>query len=67
ADEAQRAYDIRPLSAPPANAYDGIILAVAHHQFRSMGAPNIRRFGKPDHVLYDLKYLLKPDEADLRL
>ncbi|NHN76473.1 Vi polysaccharide biosynthesis UDP-N-acetylglucosamine C-6 dehydrogenase TviB [Azotobacter chroococcum] len=67
ADEAQRAYDIRPLSAPPANAYDGIVLAVAHHQFRSMGAPNIRRFGKPDHVLYDLKYLLKPDEADLRL
>ncbi|TBW12747.1 Vi polysaccharide biosynthesis UDP-N-acetylglucosamine C-6 dehydrogenase TviB [Azotobacter chroococcum subsp. isscasi] len=67
ADEAQRAYDIRPLSAPPASTYDGIVLAVAHHQFRSMGAPNIRRFGKPDHVLYDLKYLLKPDEADLRL
>ncbi|MFB8828545.1 Vi polysaccharide biosynthesis UDP-N-acetylglucosamine C-6 dehydrogenase TviB [Azotobacter sp. CWF10] len=67
AEEAQQAYDIRPLAAPPANAYDGIILAVAHHQFRSMGAPSIRRFGKPDHVLYDLKYLLKPDEADLRL
>ncbi|MGV6474458.1 Vi polysaccharide biosynthesis UDP-N-acetylglucosamine C-6 dehydrogenase TviB [Azotobacter vinelandii] len=67
AEEARRAYDIRPLDSPPASAYDGIILAVAHHQFRSMGAPGIRRFGKPGHVLYDLKYLLKPDEADLRL
>ncbi|MFC0710505.1 Vi polysaccharide biosynthesis UDP-N-acetylglucosamine C-6 dehydrogenase TviB [Azorhizophilus paspali] len=67
AEEAQRAYDIRPLDSPLDSAYDGIILAVAHHQFRSMGAPGIRRFGKPGHVLYDLKYLLKPDEADLRL
>ncbi|GAB3374788.1 nucleotide sugar dehydrogenase [Azotobacter armeniacus] len=67
AEEAQQAYDITPLSAPQANTYDGIILAVAHNQFRSMGAPSIRRLGKPDHVLYDLKYLLKPDEADLRL
>ncbi len=67
ADEAQQAYDIRLLSTPPDNAYDCIVLAVAHHQFSNMGASSIRRFGKPGHVLYDLKYLLKPDEADLRL
>jgi UDP-N-acetyl-D-galactosamine dehydrogenase len=52
---------------PEQGTYDAIILAVAHHQFKSMGAKAIRAFGKPDHVLYDLKYLLTVDDSDLRL
>ncbi|MCF4994988.1 Vi polysaccharide biosynthesis UDP-N-acetylglucosamine C-6 dehydrogenase TviB [Pseudomonas syringae] len=67
AEEAQHEYGILPISEPCAGAYDGLILAVAHDQFKRMGAENIRRLGKPQHVLYDLKYLLSADEADLRL
>jgi UDP-N-acetyl-D-galactosamine dehydrogenase len=32
-----------------------------------MGADAIRAFGKPEHVLYDLKYVLPRHAADLRL
>lgn len=67
ATEAQHEYGITPVNEPATAAYDGIILAVAHEQFRAMGADNIRKLGKPLHVLYDLKYVLRPEEADLRL
>ena len=67
AEEAQHEYGITPVAQPEPGTYDGIILAVAHHQFKSMGAAAIRALGKPGHVLYDLKYLLPADESDLRL
>ena len=44
-----------------------MILAVAHQQFKVMGADAIRALGKADHVLYDLKYVLSQAESDLRL
>ncbi|MEA1924055.1 MAG: Vi polysaccharide biosynthesis UDP-N-acetylglucosamine C-6 dehydrogenase TviB [Pseudomonadota bacterium] len=65
--EAQREYDITPVAAPKQNTYDGIIIAVAHQQFTDMGARNLRALGKSEHILYDLKYILTPEEADLRL
>jgi UDP-N-acetyl-D-galactosamine dehydrogenase len=65
--EAQHEYGITPTLTPEIGAYDGIILAVAHHQFKSMGADVIRGFGTPNHVLYDLKYIFAADAADLRL
>jgi UDP-N-acetyl-D-galactosamine dehydrogenase len=52
---------------PDAESYDGILLAVAHDQFRQMGAPAIRRLGRPVHVLYDLKHLFEAHETDIRL
>jgi len=67
ADEAVHEYGIRPVQAPSQGAYDGIILAVSHHQFVEMGAEAIRALGKPEHVLYDLKYALAPEASDLRL
>ncbi|WP_298807462.1 Vi polysaccharide biosynthesis UDP-N-acetylglucosamine C-6 dehydrogenase TviB [uncultured Psychrobacter sp.] len=65
--EAQREYHIIPVSEPIANQYDGIILAVAHHQFVQMGVDRIRALGKDNHVLYDLKYVFATDETDIRL
>ncbi|MCC6076925.1 Vi polysaccharide biosynthesis UDP-N-acetylglucosamine C-6 dehydrogenase TviB [Pseudomonas sp. GCM10022188] len=65
--EAQHEYGITPVAEPAIEAYDGIILAVAHNEFRSLGAENIRKYGKAEHVLYDIKYLLAPEESDLRL
>ena len=67
AGEAEREYGITPVSDPAQGAYDGIVLAVAHDQFREMGAVALRAFGKPDHVLHDLKCLLARGESDLRL
>jgi len=65
--EAEHEYNIRPINAPNSAEYDGIILAVAHEQFKQMGAEEIRKFGKAEHVLYDLKYVLTQHESDIRL
>ena len=67
AEEAEREYGIKPISQPAEGQYDGIVLAVAHNQFKQLGADNIRAFGKDPHVLYDLKYVLDHSESDLRL
>jgi UDP-N-acetyl-D-galactosamine dehydrogenase len=65
--QARDEYGITPVASPEDGAYDGLILAVAHDQFRNMGAAGLRGFGKPRHVLYDLKYLLPAEDSDLRL
>ena len=65
--QAQEEYGFTTVQNPEHGAYDAIVLAVAHHQFKTMGAKAIRAFGKPEHVLYDLKYLLPAYESDLRL
>ncbi|NOL50453.1 Vi polysaccharide biosynthesis UDP-N-acetylglucosamine C-6 dehydrogenase TviB [Pelistega europaea] len=66
-EEAQHEYGITPVSKPEVGSYDGIILGVAHKQFAEMGVKAIRALGKPEHVLYDLKYVLTAEEADIRL
>lgn len=65
--EAQHEFDLRLTSALVPGTYDAIVLAVAHDEFKAMGAINIRALGKTKHVLYDLKYLLGRDESDIRL
>lgn len=65
--EAMHEYGIQPILSLETGTYDAIILAVAHQQFLDMGAAKIRALGKPQHVLYDLKYLLQQHESDLRL
>jgi UDP-N-acetyl-D-glucosamine/UDP-N-acetyl-D-galactosamine dehydrogenase len=65
--DALHEYGIEPVSQPQPGAYDAVILAVAHHQFKTLGAAGIRKLGKPNHVLYDLKYVFSADEAHLRL
>lgn len=66
-EAAEHEYGIGPITEPEPGSYDAIILAVAHHQFKVMGAHAIRALGKPNAVLYDLKYVLRASEADLRL
>lgn len=58
---------IEMVQDPSEDFYDGIIIAVGHKQFHEMSAETIRRFGKQQHVLYDLKYVLPVGESDLRL
>ena len=65
--EAQHEYGLTPIAAPEQGAYDAIIVGVAHQQFKDMGAEAIRALGKPEHVVYDLKYVMPRNAADLRL
>lgn len=56
--EAQHEYGLTPIKAPLTEHYDAIILAVAHRQFKEMGATGIYALGKENAVLYDVKYVL---------
>ncbi|MCU4323702.1 Vi polysaccharide biosynthesis UDP-N-acetylglucosamine C-6 dehydrogenase TviB [Acinetobacter schindleri] len=67
ASEAEHEYGITPVQTLENGQYDAVILAVAHDQFKTMGAEEIRALGKANHVLYDLKYVLRQSESDLRL
>jgi UDP-N-acetyl-D-galactosamine dehydrogenase len=65
--QAREEYGITMVQNPEENTYDAIVLAVAHNQFKTLGARAIRAYGKTEHVLYDLKYLLPNNASDLRL
>lgn len=67
AHEARAEYGLEIVEAPADSAYDGVVLAVAHQRFRDQGEDGLSRFGKPEHVLYDLKGMLPLGGADLRL
>jgi UDP-N-acetyl-D-galactosamine dehydrogenase len=53
--------------APARGRYDGIVVAVAHQQFRELSTRQIRAWGRPRHVLYDIKSVLPAAEVDARL
>jgi len=65
--EARQEYGITPVDEPRLGKYDAIILAVPHKEFIGMGSAQIRLFGKPGHILYDVKYLFPADQTDARL
>ncbi len=55
------------LCEPGEGEYDAIVVAVGHDEFRKLGAAGIRAHGKPESVLYDVKYVLPPEAVDGRL
>jgi UDP-N-acetyl-D-galactosamine dehydrogenase len=61
-------YGLDILTQAPVKAqYDGIVVAVAHEQFREMAPAEIHAWGRAGHVLYDIKSLLPADQVDARL
>jgi UDP-N-acetyl-D-galactosamine dehydrogenase len=61
-------YGLTPIAAPEQGAYDAIVLAVGHDQFRALGGQGVRAFGKPAaSIVYDVKYVLPRDAVDGRL
>ena len=67
AAEAEHEYGIRPISEPESGVYDAMVIAVAHEQFKALGAAGIRAFTKFPSVIYDLKYVLDIQDSGLRL
>ena len=67
AAEAKGEYGLDIVTDPKKGAYDAVIVAVAHDQFRALGADGIRSFCKDTSVLYDIKYVLPSESVDDRL
>ena len=66
-DEIKETYNIFPNSELHQNTYDGIIIAVKHKKFQEMGIKAIKKLCKKNHVIYDLKYLFKKSQTNMRL
>lgn len=64
---ASQVNDIDFIGSPEYKYYDGIILAVAHNNFKELGVDRIRSFCKDGGIIYDLKHLLPANKVDLRL
>jgi UDP-N-acetyl-D-glucosamine/UDP-N-acetyl-D-galactosamine dehydrogenase len=67
AAEAQKEFGLALITIPEPDAYDGVILSVAHDSYRQAGAAALRGYGRPVHVFCDLKSVFARDESDLRL
>lgn len=67
ADEARHEYGLMSIEAPEQGAYDAVVLAVGHDQFRALGGEGVRALGKPQSVVYDVKYVLPREAVDGRL
>jgi UDP-N-acetyl-D-glucosamine/UDP-N-acetyl-D-galactosamine dehydrogenase len=67
ADEAEHEYGLRPVKKLKEGSYDAVVMGVAHDEFRKMGIDRIRKLGRKEHVLYDIKYVFRADEVDGRL
>jgi UDP-N-acetyl-D-glucosamine/UDP-N-acetyl-D-galactosamine dehydrogenase len=67
ASECRREYGLRTVRDLKPGRYDVAIVAVAHRQFRELGAPGVRRLCKKNHVLYDIKHVFPAAAVDGRL
>ena len=65
--EVKHEYGIELTTELNDSEYDAIVLAVDHTEFKEWGEDKIRSLGKENHILYDVKYVLGPNQADIRL
>lgn len=65
--EAKHEYGVDLIDKPKVAHYDAVIFAVAHKQFKALSNEEIKGLMQPEHVIYDLKYMLDPQLADIRL
>ncbi len=66
--EAREEYALDLLEAEPeAGAYDAVVLAVPHREVVALGGEGVRRLGRENAVVFDVKSALPAEAADLRL
>ncbi len=66
-DGAKENYGIDLVQNAKPDSYDAIVVAVAHDDFKNMGAEKIRNLGKKKCVIYDVKSMLPKDMVHERL
>lgn len=65
--EVKKEYNLDLIREIKESYYDAIVVAVDHSEFKKLGAQAIRKYGKDNHVLYDVKHVLPLGESDIRL
>jgi len=67
AAECRHEYGFAPVRRLKDKRYDAAVVAVAHREFRELGARGVRRLCRPRHVLYDIKHVFPAAAVDGRL
>ncbi|MGB2426734.1 MAG: nucleotide sugar dehydrogenase, partial [Alteromonas sp.] len=66
-DEVNEEYGLSLVDKPEAGKYDAIIAAVAHNEFKQWSNEELRKLGKDQAVIFDLKYMFDKQAVDIRL
>ena len=66
-DNLKKGSVVNLISEPIEGKYDVIILAVAHDEFKMLSVEQIRKYGKNNNILFDIKYLFDARQTDGRL
>jgi UDP-N-acetyl-D-galactosamine dehydrogenase len=65
--EALSEYTLKTIPDPAAGKYDAIVVAVAHDRFKEMGIEVIKRLGRRECVIYDIKSIFAKADVEGRL
>jgi UDP-N-acetyl-D-galactosamine dehydrogenase len=65
--DCKHEYGVRPIRSLERGTYDATVLAVSHREFRELGADGVRKLGKKNHVMYDIKHVFPSGVSDGRL
>ncbi len=66
-DDVQRVYGVKPIKSFILKKYDGVIISVAHRNFKKMGIKFIKSLCKHKGVIFDLKSIFSKTSVDLNL
>ncbi len=58
---------IETIASPENGTYDAVILAVGHDAFKTLGLEAIQSYGRPAHVLMDVKAVFPKTQGVLRI
>ena len=67
AAECRHEYGLALVRELKPGRYDAAVIAVAHRQFRELGARGVRRLCRRKHVVYDVKHVFPAAAVDARL
>jgi len=67
AAECRHEYGLALVRELKPGRYDAAVIAVAHRQFRELGAKGVRRLCRRKHVVYDVKHVFPAAAVDARL
>jgi UDP-N-acetyl-D-galactosamine dehydrogenase len=65
--EARAEYGLELVAEPRPGTYDALLLAVAHDEFRRLRTADLRAWGRPGAVVFDVKQVFPAGEVDGRL
>ena len=66
-NECIKEYNLKLIDFPYHRKYDSVIIAVSHKIFKIMGIKEIKKFGKKNCLIFDLKALFSKKEIDISL